>query len=112
MPGFPLTEAFLGIIEDTARSSKAKKIVKIWLRLGKGVVLPSNTAAFLECILSGTAARDAEIYIKRGYYAGRCRRCGLVFANEKYISCPQCGSESDSIVLNNKFIVDMIEIEI
>lgn len=111
MKGFPLTEAFLGVIEDTAKSCNAKRITKIWLRLGREAVLPSNTSAFLECILKGTAARDAEIYIKRGNYAGRCRRCGFIFANEKYICCPRCGHKSYSIVLDKKFIIEMVEIE-
>jgi len=111
MSGFPLTKAFLRVIEDTSKRSGAKRITKIWLRLGKEVVLPGSTSSFLECILKGTAARDAEIYIKRGYYAGRCRSCGLIFANEKQITCPDCGSESNCIVLNKKFIIDMIEIE-
>lgn len=112
MSRFPLTEGFLRVIEDTARHCKAKRITKIWLRLGKDVVFPSYASAYLECILKGTAAGDAEIFIKRGHYAGKCRCCGLIFANEKYIACPECGSDSVSIALDKKFIVDMIEIEI
>lgn len=111
MTEFPLTEAFLKVIEDTARCSKAKRITKIWLRLGKGMQLPISTAAYLECILKGTAARNAEIFIKRGYYAGKCRSCNLVFSNERCITCPECGGESDSIVLDKRFIIDMMEIE-
>lgn len=111
MASFPLTEAFLRVIEETAKSRKGKRITKIRLRLGKGVVLPQNTSAYLECLLKGTAAKGAEIYIKRSNYAGRCRCCGLVFANEKHITCPVCGSKSNSIVLNGKFIIDTIEME-
>jgi Zn finger protein HypA/HybF involved in hydrogenase expression len=111
MAGYPLTEAFLRVIEETARSRKGKRITKIRLRLGKGVVLPPNTSAYLECLLKGTAAKGADIYIRRGNYAGRCRCCGLVFANDKHIACPACGSESNSIVLNGKFIIDAIEME-
>ncbi len=109
MREFPATEAFLKVIEDTARRGRVKRITKIWLRLGKGTLFPINTSAYLESILKGTAARDAEIYIKRGYYAGRCRCCGLVFANERHITCPECEGESDSILLEKKFIIDSIE---
>ena len=111
MTGFPLTGTFLKVIEETASHNGAKRISKIWLRLGRGVSFMGNTSAYLEYILKGTAARDAEIYIRHGNTAGRCRCCGLVFANEKSMDCPECGGASDSISLDKRFIIDMVEIE-
>ncbi|MDD4504046.1 MAG: hydrogenase/urease maturation nickel metallochaperone HypA [Clostridiaceae bacterium] len=111
MTEFPLMGAFLKVIEDTARCNDAKKINKIWLRLGKGVFLKGNTSAYLEYILKGTAARDAEIYIRHGYSAGRCRCCGLVFAQEDYLTCPECGGARDIITLEKRFIIEKMEIK-
>lgn len=111
MTGFPLTGTFLEVIEETAVHYGAKKVNKIWLKLGKGVHFRGNTSAYLEYILKGTAARDAEIYIKYGNTAGKCRCCGLVFGNEDFTVCPVCGGTSDSISLEKRFIIDMMEIE-
>ncbi len=111
MTGFPLTGAFLKVIEDTAKHNAAKRISKIWLAAGKGMIFKGNTSAYLEYILKGTAAKDAEIYIKYCPTAGRCRGCGLVFAHEKNTTCPECGGASDSISLEKRFIIDRMEIE-
>ena len=111
MAGFPLTEAFLKVIEDTAKQNGAKKICKIWLAAGRGMLFKGNTSAYLEYILKGTSARDAEIYIKYGHSAARCRCCGLVFASEKDMTCPECSGVSDSISLEKRFIIDRMEIE-
>jgi Zn finger protein HypA/HybF involved in hydrogenase expression len=111
MAGFPLTEAFLKVVEDTAKQYGAKKISKIWLAAGKGMLFKGNTSAYLEYLLRGTAARDAEIYIKYGPTAGRCRCCRLIFAYEKDMACPKCGGASDSISLEKRFIIDRVEIE-
>jgi len=111
LTGFPLTSAFLKVIEDTARHNGAIRISGIWLRLGTGVFFSRNTSIYLGYILKGTAARDSEIYIRYGSEAGRCRCCGLVFAGEKNITCPLCGGDSDTIPLDKRFIIDMIEIE-
>ncbi len=111
MAGFPLTTAFLRVIEETALKNGAKRINKIWLTVGKGMFFKGNTSAYLEYILKGTAARDAEIYIKHGDTAGKCRYCGLVFDNEKDVACPECGRISDSISLEKRFIIDIMEIE-
>jgi Zn finger protein HypA/HybF involved in hydrogenase expression len=35
----------------------------------------------------------------------------LVFANEKDSICPECGGMSDSIPLEKRFIINMMEIE-
>jgi len=111
LKGFPLTSAFLKVIEDTAKHNRAKRISGIWLRLGTGVQFSRNISIYLEYILKGTAARNSEIYIRYGNKAGRCRCCGLVFAAEKNIACPMCGGDSDIIPLDKRFIIDMIEIE-
>jgi hydrogenase nickel insertion protein HypA len=111
MTAFPITEAFLMVIENTANGNEAKRISKIWLRLGKGVLLQGNTSAYLEYILKGTLARDAEIYIRHGNSAGRCRCCGLVFAYEDYLVCPECGGARDSILLDKRFIIEKMEVE-
>jgi len=70
-----------------------------------------DTSAYLEYLLKGTAARNAEIYIKYGPSAGRCRCCGLVYANERDTACPDCGGAGDSISLEKRFIIEMIQIE-
>lgn len=111
MTGFPLAGAFIKVIEDTAKHYGAKRISMIWLRLGKGVVFRGNTSAYMDYILKGTVARGADIYIRHGQTAGRCRYCGLVFANENNIACPLCGGTSDNISLENRFIIDMMTIE-
>ena len=111
MTAFPITRAFIKVIEDTTAQSGAKTISKIWLKAGRGMFFKGNTSAYLEYILKGTAARDAEIYIRHGSTAGRCRSCGLVFSNEKDEVCPDCGGVSDSIPLEKRFIIDMMEIE-
>ena len=111
MKGFPLTEAFIKVIEDTAKQNGARRISKIWLAAGKGMLFKGNTSAYLEYILKGTAARDAEIYIKYEHTAGRCRCCRLIFAYEKNMACPECGGASDSISLEKRFIIDRMEIE-
>lgn len=111
MTEFPLMGVFLKVIEDTAGCNDAKKINKIWLRLGKGVFLKGNTSAYMEFILKGTAARNAEIYIRHGSSAVRCRCCGLVFAYEDKLTCPQCGGAGDSITLEKRFIIEKMEIE-
>jgi Zn finger protein HypA/HybF involved in hydrogenase expression len=111
MTAFPITEAFLTVIEDTAKVNNAKRIRKIWLRLGKGVFFKGNTSTYLEYILKGTPARDAEIYIRHGNSAGRCRYCGLVFAYEDCPVCPECGGVRDSILLDKRFIIEKMEVE-
>ncbi|HYF84289.1 MAG TPA: hydrogenase/urease maturation nickel metallochaperone HypA [Clostridia bacterium] len=111
MRGFPLTEAFLKVIEDTAKQNEAKRISKIWLAAGKGMLFKGNTSAYFEYILKGTAAKDAEIYIKYGHIAGRCRCCGLVFVYKDEMPCPECGGACDSISLEKRFIIDRMEIE-
>jgi Zn finger protein HypA/HybF involved in hydrogenase expression len=111
MTRFPLTAAFLRVIEETALKNGAKKINKVWLTVGREMIFKGNTSAYLEYILKGTAARDAEIYIRHANKAGRCRSCGLVFADEKDAVCPECGGISDSIPLEKRFIINMMEIE-
>lgn len=111
MADFPLTSAFLKVIEETAHKNNARRITKLWLTFGRGAVFKGNVSAYLEYILRGTAARDAEIYIRHGYTAGRCRCCGLVFSNETASVCPECGSIADSIFLDKRFIIDVMEIE-
>jgi Zn finger protein HypA/HybF involved in hydrogenase expression len=111
MMGFTVTGAFLKVIEDTARHNNAKRISKIWLRLGKGVCFKGRTSVYLDYILQGTPARDAEIYLRYGNSAARCRSCGLVFSYEDYLACPVCGGERDSIILGKRFIIEKMEIE-
>ncbi|HYE81007.1 MAG TPA: hydrogenase/urease maturation nickel metallochaperone HypA [Clostridia bacterium] len=111
MEKFPLTEAFLKVIEDTAAQNGAKRISRIWLTAGKGMYFRGNTSAYLENILRGTAAGKADIYISYGQSAERCRRCGLVFARGDNMTCPKCGGNSSSISLERSFIIDRMEIE-
>lgn len=111
MERFPLTSAFLRVIEETAKKNEAKSIRKLWLTVGRGVIFKGNTSAYLEYILKGTAASNAEIYVKQGHTAGRCRCCGLISSNEAVTSCPECGGIIDGISLDKRFIIDMMEIE-
>lgn len=112
MKAFPLTSAFVKVIEDTAHQKSAKLISRIYIKAGSGVCFEGNTSGYLKDMLRGTAARDADIYISHGSSAGRCRCCGLVFADEEKANCPECGCESDSIPLDGRLIIDMIEIEV
>lgn len=110
MGRFPLTEAFLKVIEDTAARYGAKRISRIWLKAGKGMIFQRNTAAYLERILKGTAARDAEIYISHGDSAARCRSCGRIFTEDEKAVCPGCGGRGRSISLEKSFIIEKLEI--
>jgi Zn finger protein HypA/HybF involved in hydrogenase expression len=111
MTAFSTTRAFIRAIEDTSALHGGKMISRIWLRAGNAMYFKGNTSAYLEIILKGTNARNAEIFIRYGNYAGRCRCCGLVFENERRMSCPECGGISESIALDGSFIIDKIEIE-
>ena len=110
MGKFPLTEAFLRIIEDTAARYGAKRITGIWLTGGKGMVFPRKTAIYLEQILKGTAARGAEIYISHKDSAEKCQNCGWIFTRDEKPCCPGCGGESSSISLEKSFIIERMEI--
>ncbi|HWR62480.1 MAG TPA: hydrogenase/urease maturation nickel metallochaperone HypA [Clostridia bacterium] len=111
MMPFPDTAAFIRVLEATSERNGGKRISKIWLKAGNEVCFRGNTAAYLEDILKGTAARGADIYISRGSTAGRCRCCGLIYGNEKEEKCPACGGSGESIPLDKSFIVDMVEIQ-
>lgn len=108
---FPNTNAFIKVIEETSKQHGGRQITRLWLKAGPGTSFMSGMSEYIEAILKGTAAREAEIFINRGEAIARCCSCGLVYGSEKQEDCSACGGIVERISLGRSFIIDSMELK-
>lgn len=89
-----LAESVREIVEDSARSHRAERVVTVVLEIGELAAVEVDALNFcLESVLKGTVAENAQIEIESLPGRGQCRDCGSAVPMEtRFDPCPACGS--------------------
>jgi hydrogenase nickel incorporation protein HypA/HybF len=101
------------IAEEEARKSKAQKISKIDLAVGKlsGVVYEALDFALKEAV-KNTMLEEAKIQIIEVEAKAKCNKCGHIFSTEYlYDICPKCQHQQCEIIQGKELKINSIFVD-
>lgn len=109
-----VTESILEIASSYAKKSKASRVTRINLVIGKlSSIVDDSVQFYWEPIAEGTICSGSTLSFKRLPAVLHCTICNQDYQIEEELTpCPICGGYQTTIVSGEEFFVDSIEIEI
>jgi len=113
MHEFSIVQSLLDLCESHAKENKAKKILKVEIKVGKlSGVEPHLLQSAFDTFKEETLCNDAELVMHIQDLVMYCRECkyeAVLDKNEFY--CPKCGSANLSIVDGEEMYLMRLEME-
>lgn len=108
-----ITENILETVLQKAREHKAKKIIKINLKIGEmTMVVPDCIRFYFEILSKGTVAEGAALEAVEIPLTAQCKNCAKKFAVENYVfRCPYCKSPNVEIISGRELFIESIEVD-
>ena len=106
----------LDSLNQMAEREKAKKVLKVRVKIGKisGIVVDSFVFAFNALKEQYPKLSSAELYVEETPIRYRCKECGEEFEVESvfFPECPKCGSVNLELLSGEELEVVDAEIEV
>ncbi len=108
-----ITQSILDISLRYAQQANAKRIIGIYLVIGKfSSIVDDSVQFYWDMIAKETIAEGATLYFERVAAEMVCLNCGSVFEpTDETFSCPHCLSPKVKVTKGDEMRVDSIEIE-
>ena len=116
MHELPIVKNVLNVTLEYAEKCHATQVNKVVLIIGQlHDLLPEWVEKFFKYASKGTIAENAKILIEHVPIICRCKSCQGNFVmhingDEGDRKCPDCGSDSFSLLSGREFIIDKIEV--
>lgn len=113
MHEFGITENIMSIVLSHGEKEGAKKVIKIYLKIGEMTQIVDDSIRFyFEQLSEGTIAEGAELIVENVPVRVRCSKCGTEKEAADYnFTCPSCGTVCIEFIGGRELEVDNIEIE-
>lgn len=108
-----VTESIAAICLKHATGNKAKRVLKVNIKLGELTGIVDHYVEFYwDMVTKDTVAEGSQLNFKKLPARAHCRDCDEEFAIEEYdLTCPKCGQSNADIISGREFTVESIEIE-
>jgi hydrogenase nickel incorporation protein HypA/HybF len=108
-----IAQSLMDVVFETARNNGAKKINKIFVKIGRLQAVESSSLLFaFDAMKEGTIAEDGELLIEDVPLLGKCIDCGNEEVFEQiFMKCPKCGSHAVKILTGEELQVTEIEVD-
>jgi hydrogenase nickel incorporation protein HypA/HybF len=109
-----VTESILEIASSYAEKSKASRVTRINLVIGRlSSIVDDSVQFYWDPIAEGTICSGSTLSFKRLPAILHCTTCNQDYQIEEELTpCPICGGYQTTIVSGEEFFVESIEIEI
>lgn len=109
----PIAQGILELVETEAKKAKAKKVNKIYLKIGKMTGAVEDALRFyFEVLTKGTIVEEAEFEIEWVPTRAVCFQCKEVFEVEDMLPvCPYCSNLGGEVISGKELEVTKIDIE-
>ncbi|WP_456456604.1 hydrogenase maturation nickel metallochaperone HypA [Thermovibrio sp.] len=106
----------LNSLEELAEREKAKRVVKVKVKIGKlsGIVIDSFVFAFNALKEGSPKLKDAQLVVEEVPLKYKCKECGEEFTCETvfFPECPKCKSANLELISGEELEVVNAEIEV
>jgi len=107
------TESIAAICLRHAQANKAKRVIKVNVKLGELTGIVDHYVAFYwDMVTKDTIAHEAELNFIKVPVVAHCPDCDEDFEVKEYdLTCPKCGRKDTELISGREFMVESIEIE-
>ncbi len=108
-----LCEGILQVLEDNAKTQGYTRVKTVWLEIGglAGVELEAMRFSF-DVVTNGTLANGANLQIMELPGVAWCMQCSkTVTVNQRFDSCPDCGSYQLQVTGGEEMKIKQLEVE-
>ena len=110
MHEYSIVQALLERVEQEAAARGARRVVRLWVRLGElSGVEPELLATAYETFRERTLCESAPMELDRVAAAWACRRCARPLAGAR--RCPECDAPA-ALVAGDEIVLSRIEMEV
>ncbi|RKQ64000.1 hydrogenase-3 nickel incorporation protein HypA [Thermovibrio guaymasensis] len=106
----------LNSLEELAEREKAKRVVKVKVKIGKlsGIVVDSFVFAFNALKEQSQKLKETELVVEEVPITYRCKDCNHTFQTESvfFPECPKCGSLKLELISGEELEVVNAELEV
>ncbi len=108
-----LCESILDIIEQQAREQQFAKVKTVWLEIGALSTVESEAMRFcFDAVMLGSLADQARLEIIDVKGQAWCLQCARsVVIEQRYDSCPHCGSFQLQVTAGEEMRIKELEVE-
>jgi len=115
-----VTQSMLQIALDHTQKAEAKRILRIYLRVGDlSSIVGESVQFYFDFISRGTPAEGAQLVFQRVPARFRCQACGTEYepqAGDETLpgstwACPSCGEVRPEVIGGRELLVESIEVE-
>lgn len=108
-----IVEAIVDTAIPIAKENNAKKILKIYLKVGElSGIVESCVKEYFKEVSKGTIAQDGEIIVEVEPVKIKCLDCGYTGNSVKpHGICPKCHKENINVISGNDYYIDHLEVE-
>lgn len=103
----------LRVAAETARGEGARRVTRIWLRVGRWSGVEAETLRFaLEALAEGPMLEGCAVEIEAVEPAFECGGCGEAFTGESHLTpCPRCGGREGRLVAGDELTLARLEVD-
>ena len=107
-----VTQGMLGIVLEHAEKAKAKRVIRIDLRIGElSGIVDESIQFYFDFLSRDTPAEGARLSFIRVPLRLACRSCDTEFEpQDRDWVCPACGATGGRIIAGQEMSVDSIEV--
>jgi len=108
-----IAQSLMDVVFDTAKNNGAKKVNKIFVKIGRLQAVESSSLMFaFDALKDGTIAEEGELIIENVPLTGKCMDCGHENIFEQiFMQCPKCGSSAVQILTGEELQITEIEVD-
>jgi len=108
-----IAEGIVQVLEDQAKAQQYDRVKTVWLELGPLSMIETEALTFcFEAVTRSTLAEGAELKIINIPGEAFCMQClKNVPINQRYDSCPECGSYQLQVVQGDEMRIKELEVE-
>ena len=113
MHEYSIAQSIMQIVLSEAEKAKARKVLKVCLKIGDlAGVLPDSLSFCFGLLSKGTIVENATLTIEKVPIRGYCPLCNQVFLidNNQYL-CQNCGNLKIELTSGRELQIDHLEIE-
>ena len=116
MHELPITESILKIVLKHAEMNSARKVMTIYLQVGKLSDLEDEwIQRYFDYLSKGTVAEGAKLKIERPPIVVQCHACSTSYEAEAArmgdLVCPACGEKGGTLLSGRDYTIKEMEVQ-
>jgi len=116
MHELPITESILNVVLKHAKMNGARRVVTVYLQVGKLSDLEDDwIQRYFNYLSKGTPAEGAKLKIERTPVRMKCHACSTSYEAEMAKKddpvCPACGEKGGTLLSGREYIIKEMEVQ-